>query len=129
VSFEAASPIFAASCAEPRDQGTPARGTRTIVGDSRFDGSSCRFLVRDGDIPRQFRSAGLTYHGGLARSARRPATASKVAPTSDGSAHGFFSCARRRLTSELSGEPAARPMVSPGRRAGEVRSNDKLAAA
>jgi len=36
-------------------------------------------------------------------------------------------CSRAgRLTSELSGEPAAKPMVPPGRRAGEVRSNDKL---
>ena len=35
---------------------------------------------------------------------------------------------RFHRTTELSGEPAALPMVPPGRRAGKVRSNDKLGA-
>ena len=41
--------------------------------------------------------------GPRAENSRRPATASESAPKSEWSAHGFFSCARRRLTYELSG--------------------------
>gem|GEM_PF-3983228 len=53
---------------------------------------------------------------------------SRVSTAKLGERTDFFASHEGHLTSELSGEPAALPMVPPGRRAGEVRSNDKLGA-